>query len=273
MDTKERLPPSGRDFGVYRRVTVEQQTTRDVATAARLSQTRVCQIVQRVGEYMLAVLPPGEEGDKARQMWLAEQIAAARVQFLLRLAVRSFERSQGNQRTERQVKTGAMPGGTVVTLRSTQGDPRYLTAAARLALLGAKLPATNLAGLIGDEAETDEWEVEERDAEEAVTPAAPNDPQDRDCSRPSAELGAQAASPTDADGATSMAAGDCEVNPSQAWTDLRIAPPTVQPLVSLPANEAADESQVATRLPLSKRDRKARQRLLEQKRRGASRAG
>ena len=73
MATNERLPPSGRDFEVYQLITVERKATRDVAKEAGISQTRVCQIVQRVGEFLVEVMPPGTEGDKERQIRVGEQ--------------------------------------------------------------------------------------------------------------------------------------------------------------------------------------------------------
>jgi hypothetical protein len=260
MATKERLPPSGRDFAVYELITVQQKTTREVAAAAEVSQTRVCQIVRRVGEFLTEVTPPAKEGEKERQIRVGEQIAAERVQYLYGLAVRSFERSQGNQRTERKSALGPMDKGTVVTLRSSCGDTRYLAAAGRLALLAMKLPAPNLAGLLSG-----------YEAEEEVREAAPaQGPLARDCSKPAAEQGSPAATSTEADRATSSPAAACEANPSEAWTDLRIALPTVQ----LPVGRGvSDQTQQHEGQPLSKRDRKARQKLLEQKMRRSREAG
>ena len=41
MTTTLRLPPSGRDFDVFRAICVVQDSTRAVAAAFRISQTRV----------------------------------------------------------------------------------------------------------------------------------------------------------------------------------------------------------------------------------------
>ena len=79
-------------------------------------------------------MPPREEGDKERQIRVGELIAAERVQYLYGLAVQSYEQSMGTQRTERQ-GAGLATGGTAVTLRTSYGDTRYLSAASRLVLL------------------------------------------------------------------------------------------------------------------------------------------
>src|SRR5262245_61096342 len=82
MSSEQRLPPSGRDFDVFAAVIVGGQTTRQAAAEFKLSQTRVCQIVERVrtwqAEVLMADNPPTEE----RRLQLAKCVAAGRLDHL-----------------------------------------------------------------------------------------------------------------------------------------------------------------------------------------------
>ncbi len=55
-----RLPPGPRDWHAYRLVKVEQRTTREAAAELKISQTRVCQLIARVVEYLAEVAPGAE---------------------------------------------------------------------------------------------------------------------------------------------------------------------------------------------------------------------
>jgi hypothetical protein len=258
MATQERLPPSGRDFAVYQLITVQQMSTREVAEAAQLSQTRICQIVRKTGEFLAEVAPPAREGEKERQIRLGEQIAAERVQFLYGLAVRSFERSQGNQRTERQA-AGPLPQASLVMLKSTQGDPRYLMTACRLALAAAKLPAPNLAALVDSE--------DVADAAPAVACPTAAGPQAGDCSAAGRERPVSTTKSTTEPAAKPVETIPCAENPATAWNQIQHAPPPVQ-LAELRA-----QRDVVPSGPLSREQRRARQRSLEQKLKRSRMAG
>jgi hypothetical protein len=174
MANEQRRPPSGRDFEVYTRVVVEQSSTRQVARDLEMSQTRVCQVVARVNEYAQRVAPASvSEEDRGRQVYVAQQIAAEQVRYFMRQAQEAFERSIGKQTVVREVESKGKPKITISTTKISAGDIRYLDQAARFALLGAKLPAANLAGLFPEEdeevlAEADRAAAREREAEEAV---------------------------------------------------------------------------------------------------------
>jgi hypothetical protein len=88
-------PPTGRDFEIYRLRFVEGCSTREVAAAVRLSQTRVCQIANEVGSYLTAVAPANDAEARERQLTVAEQIASLRVSFLYGAALQSWRASQG----------------------------------------------------------------------------------------------------------------------------------------------------------------------------------
>src|SRR5215204_4875635 len=147
MVSQLRLPPSGRDFDAYTRVLVEQVSTRQVALDLAISQTRVCQIMKRVGEYLLQVAPAVvSDEDRGRQVYVAQQIAAEQVRYFTRQAYDGFERSIGQQKITREVQADGKPKTTVIITKNSPGDVRFLQQAARLALLGAKLMVPNLAG-------------------------------------------------------------------------------------------------------------------------------
>ena len=130
----------------------------------------------------------------------------------------------------------------------------------QVVLVAATLPAPNLRALLKD------YEAEEEASEE---PAVQR-PQEGDCSAPAVEQANQADPTPQADRATSPAASACDTKMSEAWNDLRTAPPTVQ----LPAKRAEGaRSQTHHAPPLTRQDRRARQKLLEQKLKGARQAG
>ncbi|QDU27720.1 hypothetical protein ETAA8_28100 [Anatilimnocola aggregata] len=60
-----KVPPSERDFQAFRLIKVEQRTTRAVAELLGILQTRVCQIVQRVLEFLIETAPTAD--DEARR--------------------------------------------------------------------------------------------------------------------------------------------------------------------------------------------------------------
>src|SRR5262245_43984398 len=94
MTVALRLPPSGRDFFVYERVVVELQSTRQVAEAADISQTRVRQIVGRVIEWLGETLPVDTQLSEAAQLRAGRQIAADRLEAHYREAARKWRSTE-----------------------------------------------------------------------------------------------------------------------------------------------------------------------------------
>jgi hypothetical protein len=82
MTTALRLPPSERDFYIYQSIHVRSETTRAVADRCKISQTRVRQIVNRVIQWLAAILPPEADLPKESEAELARRIAADQVQHL-----------------------------------------------------------------------------------------------------------------------------------------------------------------------------------------------
>lgn len=188
--------PSERDWRVYQVVRVEQWTTRLAAEEFGLSQTRVCQIVQRVAAFIAEAVPvPSKEGE-ARQVAAGRQLAADRVDYLYGEALRCFRMSQSNK------TDGRKPG------RRNFGETRYLLAAARLALQASTLPQPQQL-----------WQADEEQ------PAAK--PQ-QDCSAPSAEQ-PRVASPSSTQPAASGVAKQGCADPSRGNEPVnRVAPRPVQ---------------------------------------------
>src|SRR6187397_984708 len=78
-----KLPPGPRDWLAYRLVKVQQLTTREAAKQLGISQTRVCQLIDRVVEYMTDVAPGCESPEaRGRRLYIAESVAAERIDFL-----------------------------------------------------------------------------------------------------------------------------------------------------------------------------------------------
>jgi hypothetical protein len=80
MNAQFPLPPSERDFEVFRDVHTCGLSTRSVAERHEISQTRVRQIVRRVAQWLAEVLPPQAEIAKENEVRLARHIAADRFQ-------------------------------------------------------------------------------------------------------------------------------------------------------------------------------------------------
>ena len=77
-----RLPPSNRDFRVFRDVQILGNSTWETAERHHISQTRVRQIVQHVKRWLAENLPEESEEEQARELRLARHLAAERMQAL-----------------------------------------------------------------------------------------------------------------------------------------------------------------------------------------------
>lgn len=120
-----RLPPSVRDFQVYRFVKFDCNSTRDAASEFDLSQTRVRQIVARVVEFF-AESVPHQEGDDERAVRLvaAERLAREQLEYLYHRTMMAFDA------TQREDEHGNLLPGKVA----------YLAMAGRLVLWMSKVP-------------------------------------------------------------------------------------------------------------------------------------
>lgn len=133
-----KVPPSARDFDVYEHVVVEGGHTRSAAHEHKISQTRVCQVLSRVRRWIREVLgAEAREFTPEQQLALAVAVAADRLDCLYRASMCGW-----NASTEFEVEkvTTLANGRQITTETSGFGEPRYLIAAGRLALMRAKLP-------------------------------------------------------------------------------------------------------------------------------------
>jgi hypothetical protein len=132
----KRVPPSGRDFELFEEVVIDGFSTRGAASRFKISQTRVCQVVARVRQWVHEVVP-AEDGKltAGQQLRLAMGIAGDRLDSLYSKALTGWNSSDGEME-----KTRIMPNGDVFTTKTFDyGDVRYLIAAGRLAGMRAKL--------------------------------------------------------------------------------------------------------------------------------------
>jgi hypothetical protein len=162
----QRLPPSGRDFEVFEHVTVDGGTTRSAAQEFKISQTRVCQVLERVRDWLDEVAPAtADEQVTKKHLQLAEGLAADRLDSLYSQAMTGWRSSAG------EVERVRIAGwGEKLTTRTTShGDPRYLTVAARLALMRSKI--ASLGAL--DHAIAVAADLEDEAAEAASAPRSP----------------------------------------------------------------------------------------------------
>jgi hypothetical protein len=112
MSATFRLPPSERDFEVFFKVAFHSVSTRDAAKFHNISQTRVRQLVTLVGDWVADNLPDWGEADLKKQVRLAQQVAANRLEHQYESAMRLWD---------------------------VEGDPRHLRQATRIALSQARL--------------------------------------------------------------------------------------------------------------------------------------
>ncbi len=129
------LPPGERDFQVFERVVVEGATTRQAAAEFGLSQSRIVQIRQRVAEWIGKEVPPTESLTARQRLVLAGRIAEQRIDFLYSEVMEAWRASQGSHTIIRNGDNGE----TQIT-RDSHGDVRYLAMAARLS--GLTIPLT-----------------------------------------------------------------------------------------------------------------------------------
>ncbi|WP_425615666.1 hypothetical protein NA78x_005596 [Anatilimnocola sp. NA78] len=325
------LPPCWRDFEAYRLVKVSQFSTRVAARKLKISQTRIRQIIERVAAYLVEMSPGVKDiVRREQQLYVAEQMAAERLNFLCAQAENAWRMSQGPMKTVRKSAnfTGA---NSVTTIRTGYGDPRYLMVACKLAEHAAMLPQPSLlsslaaAALAAEEAEglgeEEGLDAEEGPAKERATsqgsgvygeerlskmddrrsPKTPDPeraerrsgPLNRDCSELFAKEAAEMRNEKFRDPVSAMAAFDSATRPVMKLYEEEAARRTVhgeltgEVVVSVEhREERAGAGEVTSeqgsggdslpamegpgvRRPLNRKERKARQAMLEKKMRKA----
>lgn len=172
MSAGFKLPPSERDFDLFFKVMFHSVSSREAARFFNISPTRVRQLVALVGDWVAEHLPEVGEADLARQVSLAQQVAANRLEH-------QYEQT--------------------MALWKAESNPRHLRQATRIALAQARL------GLVPGRLHALAADVTAGPLElgDEIAPVEAHSP-DRDCA-PTA--GQEAGDPpTDAD---EIAASDC----------------------------------------------------------------
>jgi hypothetical protein len=172
MSSYERQPPSGRDFEVFEAVILGGKSTRQAAEQFHLSQTRICQIVERVKQWQAEAAPQNSDVSSERLLQLAKAVAAGRLDHLYGEMMQAWRRSQGEVKKVRSSRFG----DDVTTTTVSPGDPKYPLAAMRLAKAQAELGV--FGGLICPPEE--DAEDEDRKGRPEARPTAA--PPARDCS-------------------------------------------------------------------------------------------
>src|SRR5262245_49685356 len=116
-------PPSVRDFDVYRRIAIYGLSTRQVAQEHHLSQTRVRQLADRVGDWIAQVLPHFDITEE-NGLRLARQVAAERLDFFYSQAMHGWN-------------VGNNPRSLALALRITMAQARLPCIPGRLEALAA----------------------------------------------------------------------------------------------------------------------------------------
>lgn len=163
MSVQVQVPPSERDFGAFFMAKVERRSTREIAGALGISQTRVCQVLESVEEFMLELMPEQEDAEsEAKRVNLARWVASKRLDHVMSELMACYEHSKGKVVVERETEGSTGPR-TVRTTTTSLGDWRYLDVMSRLILRAAKISAPVLS--------CSDW-MAPSDAEDSTEPAA-----------------------------------------------------------------------------------------------------
>jgi hypothetical protein len=243
MSNHERRPPSGRDFAVFEAVILGGTSTREAAEQFRVSQTRVCQLVERVREWQAEVLPAESDSDE-RRLRLAKILAAGRLDHLYGEMMQAWRRSQGEMKKTRSSRFG----DDVTTTFFSPGDPKYALAAMRLATAQAAL---GVFGGLACPPEEDEEACEAGHSEaspcDTGRPEArpTKDPPIEDCSQNGQPKPAPAKEAASEPAATTSSKTTCgELSPRQAAARERFLGPVQPPIPAGESSQTVTQIQV-----------------------------
>ena len=140
-----KLPPSVRDFQVYRFVKFACNSTREAAAEFCLSQTRVRQVLARVIEFLLESAPRvrddtlTDDAAADSRMVVAEQLAREQLEFLYQRCMKAYDD------THHEDAHGNLLPGKIA----------YLAAAGRITLWMANLPVHGMPAFREDDEQFD----------------------------------------------------------------------------------------------------------------------
>jgi len=249
---RPQIPPSQRDFEIYRFVKIERHSTRQAAKEFNLSQTRVRQVIEAIIEYLVESVPLDDEGKRVDRLQVAEQLAREQLDFLYGQAITWWHQSVHGFHSGQ-----ALP------------KPAYLALAARITMCMTRVPV-HKSPQWAEESDEPARDLERSRAGGTPTPRGERPPVE-DCS---------ANAVSRADGAAidqpAVAESDLCETPyelverikSQTRRDfLRPAQPVAaedrEPLVGGVSESTGSASQATAGRPLNRKERRARQRRLQ----------
>jgi len=272
------LPPSERDFLVFELVAIDGASTRHAAAEFGVSQSRIVQIRRHVAEWMGAEVPETPRLTPIQRLRVAADIAERRADHLYSKAMDGWRASQ---QPETRICRGSLGHETQIT-RERHGDCRYLMAAMRISERQMHLSGTIRKVLSDADA------GREGVAREGEAPAEPrvqgsglgvqeeqqeSNPPVRACSHnePVAANGHPSAAPSDdATDCHDEVCNELENRRREFLAALQDdAAPVQSPFTDAGGMRLDGEAAVAPSRPLSRKERRARQRLLERKLRTA----
>ena len=250
---RPQIPPSQRDFEIYRFVKIERHSTRQAAKEFNLSQTRVRQVIEGIIEFLVESVPLDDEGKRVDRLQVAEQLAREQLDFLYGQAITWWHQSVHGFHSGQ-----ALP------------KPAYLALAARITMCMTRVPVHKSPGWEEEESDELAGDLERTRAGETPTLRRERPPVE-DCSGSAVSR---------ADGAAidqpAVAESDLCETPydlverikSQTRRDfLRPAQPLAtedrEPLVGGVSESTGSAPQPTAGRPLNRKERRARQRRLE----------
>jgi len=247
-----KLPPSQRDFEVYRFVKIEHHSTRQAAGQFNISQSRVRQVLAAIVEYLVDTVPVDEEGKCVERLQVAEQLAREQLEFLYGQAIEWWQHSVHDWRSG-----SALP------------KPSYLALAARITMCMSRVPvhAPPRWSAEGDERDELGGLAEVPEASGTPTPHFDHPPVE-ECSAPAASRNAIPTSQPQPKIGSDLPEPSCksleEIKAEARRRFLRPAQATASQNLESPAS-GDDESPAAdplpARPPLNRKERRARERL------------
>jgi hypothetical protein len=259
-----KLPPSERDFEMYRSVMFHNQSTRAAAANYGISQTRVRQVLMRVVEFLCLAVPESlPKTTKEKRLYAAEQIGRMQLEHLYGEAIQMWRKSQ-----------------EVRSLTSASlGQVSFLNQAMKISVALSRVPVHPLPefreeeGVGNQESGVEGKEFAQGDAQSVLRDLLARmqqsgrngtSPPDRACSKSSAEQVTAESAAVKNPAATSASA---PVSDEPAASDADATRPTCDPAQSVtePA-ESGESPAVPQRLrdrKLNRRERRARERLLQ----------
>ena len=251
---RPQIPPSARDFEIYRFVKIERHSTRQAAKEFNLSQTRVRQVIEGIIEFLVESVPVDEEGKRVDRLQVAEQLAREQLDFLYGQAITWWHQSVHGFHSGQ-----ALP------------KPAYLALAARITMCMTRVPVHKSPGWSMEEESDDAGGDLERSLAGGTPAPRGERPPVEDCSGHAVSRADDAAIDQPAVAESDLCETPYELVErikSQTRRDFlrpaqQLAAEDRESLVGGVSESTSPASQATTGRPLNRKERRARQRRLE----------